>query len=91
VSEEYLEAIHNAIATWAAALEECLDGLITLTDVTGTQPSEQQAADIGLHSRRGPRWRGGLFRHGGLRGRRLPERPDQLGGAAQLGPEAVFP
>ena len=31
------------------ALEDCFDGLITLTNVTGTQPSEQQAADIVLH------------------------------------------
>jgi hypothetical protein len=49
VSQEYLDAIDAAIATWAAALEECFDGLITLTNVTGTQPSEQQAADIVLH------------------------------------------
>jgi hypothetical protein len=49
VSQEYLDAIDAAIATWAAALEECFDGLITLTSVTGTQPSEQQAADIVLH------------------------------------------
>jgi hypothetical protein len=48
-TDEQLEAIHEAIATWAAVLEDCFDGLITLTDVTGTQPSEQQAADIVIH------------------------------------------
>jgi hypothetical protein len=48
-TEEQLEAIHGAIATWDAVLRECFDGLITLTDVTGTQPSEQRAADIVVH------------------------------------------
>jgi hypothetical protein len=46
---EQLDAIHDAIATWDAVLRECFDGLITLTDVTGTQPSEQKAADIVVH------------------------------------------
>jgi hypothetical protein len=49
ISEEYLNAINAAIATWAGVLEECFDGQITLTNVTGTQPSEQRAADIVLH------------------------------------------
>ncbi|OGO38080.1 MAG: hypothetical protein A2W35_21835 [Chloroflexi bacterium RBG_16_57_11] len=48
-SEEQLAAIHGAIATWGAILDDCFGGLITLTDVTGTQPSEQQAADIVVH------------------------------------------
>jgi hypothetical protein len=48
-TDEQLEAIHDAIATWDAVLRECFDGLITLTDVTGTQPSEQKAADIVVH------------------------------------------
>jgi hypothetical protein len=48
-TDEQLAAIHGAIATWAAVLEDCFDGLITLTDVTGTQPSEQRAADIVVH------------------------------------------
>ena len=48
-TEEQLAAIHDAIATWAEVLEDCFDGLITLTDVTGTQPSEQKAADIVIH------------------------------------------
>jgi predicted Zn-dependent protease len=48
-TDAQLEAIHGAIATWANVLEECFDGLITLTDVTGTQPSEQRAADIVVH------------------------------------------
>ena len=44
-----LAAIHDAISTWDDALRDCFDGLITLTDVTGTQPSEQKAADIVVH------------------------------------------
>jgi hypothetical protein len=48
-TDEQLAAIHDAIATWAAVLEDCFDGLITLTDVTGSQPSEQRAADIVVH------------------------------------------
>lgn len=49
VSAKYLKAIHAAIATWSQVLEDCFDGAITLTDVTGTQPSKQKAADIVLH------------------------------------------
>lgn len=49
VSAEHLAAVHDAIATWSAVLLQCFDGLITLTDVTGTQPSEQRAADIVVH------------------------------------------
>jgi hypothetical protein len=48
-TDEQLEAIHDAIATWDAVLRACFDSLITLTDVTGTQPSEQKAADIVVH------------------------------------------
>ena len=48
-TEEQLDAIHAAIATWSEVLDLCFDGLITLTDVTGTQPSEQRAADIVVH------------------------------------------
>jgi hypothetical protein len=48
-TEEQLDAIHAAIATWGEVLDRCFDGLITLTDVTGTQPSEQKAADIVVH------------------------------------------
>jgi hypothetical protein len=32
-----------------AVLRDCFDDLITLTDVTGTQKSEQRAADIVVH------------------------------------------
>ena len=46
VSAEQLEAIHEAIETWASVLEECFDGQITLTDVTD---SKRQAADIVVH------------------------------------------
>ena len=49
VSSKYLKAINAAIATWTDVLEDCFDGAITLTNVTGTQPSEQRAADIVLH------------------------------------------
>jgi hypothetical protein len=48
-SDEQLDAIHDAIATWDAVLRDCFDGLITLTDVTDTQASEQRAADIVVH------------------------------------------
>jgi predicted Zn-dependent protease len=49
VDEAQLEAIHDAIATWSEVLDKCFDGLITLTDVTDTQASEQRAADIVVH------------------------------------------
>ena len=39
----------DAIATWDAVLRECFDDGITLTDVTGSQASEQRAADIVVH------------------------------------------
>ena len=48
VPTKYLRAINEAIATWTEVLEDCFDGAITLTNVTGTQPSEQKA-DIVLH------------------------------------------
>ena len=41
-----LAAIRSAIATWSSTLERCFDGLITLTNVTG---SKRQAADIVVH------------------------------------------
>jgi hypothetical protein len=49
ISQAYLDAIHGALAQWDGVLRDCFDGLITLTDVTGTQPSEQRAADIVVH------------------------------------------
>jgi len=48
-TEEQLAAIHDAIATWSDTLDACFDGLITLTDVTGTGNNPQQAADIVVH------------------------------------------
>lgn len=48
-TEAQLAAIHDAIATWSAVLEDCFDGLITLTDVTVDQGSQQKAADIVVH------------------------------------------
>ena len=46
---EQVDAVTGAIATWSAVLQDCFDGLITLADVTGTQPSAQRAADIVVH------------------------------------------
>ena len=46
---EQREAIHDAIATWSEVLDRCFDGLITLTDVTGSLRSAQKAADIVVH------------------------------------------
>ena len=43
---EQLAAIRDAIATWDAVLRDCFDGLITLTDVTG---SKRRTADIVVH------------------------------------------
>jgi hypothetical protein len=42
-------AIAGAIATWSSVLADCFDGLITLTDVSGTGRNPQQAADIVVH------------------------------------------
>ena len=49
VRATHLAAAHAAIATWDAVLRECFDDGITLTDVTGSQASEQRAADIVVH------------------------------------------
>jgi hypothetical protein len=45
-TDKQLAAIHDAIETWSNTLEDCFDGLITLTDVTG---SKRKAADIVVH------------------------------------------
>ena len=45
-TREQLAAISGAIATWSRTLRECFDGLITLTNVTG---SKRKAADIVVH------------------------------------------
>jgi len=47
-AQDQVEAVHSAIDTWDGVLRDCFDGLITLTDVTGTQPSKQKA-DIVVH------------------------------------------
>ena len=44
ISEEYLAAIDEAIATWAGVLEDCFDGLVTLTPV-----DSRRDADIVVH------------------------------------------
>ena len=44
-----INAVRDAIATWSEVLNECFDGLITLTDVTGTSRNPQSAADIVVH------------------------------------------
>jgi hypothetical protein len=49
VPARHLRAINEAIDTWIDVLDHCFGGAITLTNVTGTQPSEQRAADIVLH------------------------------------------
>ena len=46
-TKEQLAAINDAIATWSDVLNECFNGLITLTLATGRNP--QQAADIVVH------------------------------------------
>jgi hypothetical protein len=46
VSAEHVAAARDAIESWADVLDECFDGQITLTDVTG-QP--RRAADIVVH------------------------------------------
>lgn len=48
-TQEQRKAIDDALATWSAVLDECFDGAITLTNVSGTQRSAQRAADIVLH------------------------------------------
>jgi hypothetical protein len=47
--EAKVRGIHDAIDTWSEVLLDCFDGLITLTDVTGTGNNPQQAADIVVH------------------------------------------
>ena len=48
-TEEQVQAVQDAIATWSDVLDDCFDGLITLTDVTGSDQNPQQAADIVVH------------------------------------------
>jgi hypothetical protein len=45
-TDEQLAAINAAIATWSRTLKDCFDGLITLTNVTG---SKRKTADIVVH------------------------------------------
>lgn len=44
-----VRAIRDAIATWSEVIDDCFGDAISLTDVTGTQPSAQRAADIVVH------------------------------------------
>ena len=48
-TEEQVQAVQDAMATWSDVLADCFDGLITLTDVTGSDRNPQQAADIVVH------------------------------------------
>jgi predicted Zn-dependent protease len=48
-TQQQVQAVQNAIATWSEVLEDCFDGLITLTDVTDSDQNPQQAADIVVH------------------------------------------
>lgn len=43
-----LGAIHDAIQTWSNVLNDCFDGLITLTNVTGAK-NRRRGVDIILH------------------------------------------
>jgi hypothetical protein len=45
VSDAHLAAVHDAIAVWSATLEQCFDGLITLTDIGDSR----LGADIVVH------------------------------------------
>ena len=44
-AQDQVDGIHHAIGTWDAVLRDCFDGLITLTDVTGSR----RLADIIVH------------------------------------------
>ena len=46
VSAEHVQAARDAIAAWGEVLDQCFDGQVTLTDVTG-QP--RRTADIVVH------------------------------------------
>jgi hypothetical protein len=46
VSAAHVAAARDAIAAWGDVLEECFDGRVTLTDVTGQQ---RRTADIVVH------------------------------------------
>jgi hypothetical protein len=48
-TEAQVDAIRDAFETWSIVFEDCFDGLITLTDVTGTSTNPQRAADIVVH------------------------------------------
>ena len=48
-TQPQLAAVHAAIATWSAVFDDCFDGVLTVTDVTGSKKSNQQAADIVVH------------------------------------------
>ena len=45
-TQDQLDAIDSAIETWSSTLEDCFEGLITLTNVTD---GKRQAADIVIH------------------------------------------
>jgi hypothetical protein len=49
VDPAQVDAIRRAIASWGDILDECFDGAITLTDVTGSGRSVHKSADIVVH------------------------------------------
>ena len=49
VSAAHLAAVRDALATWSEVLDDCFDGAISLTDVSGTGRNPQQSADIVVH------------------------------------------
>lgn len=48
-TQAQLNAIDGAIATWSTLLDDCFDGLITLTNVTGAKQNHRTHVDIILH------------------------------------------
>ena len=68
-------------------LADCFGGLITLTNVTGSEPSEQRAADIVVHYV--PTAGGVVFGGYPIAVIRLPQHPGPLRFAAQPGPRSV--
>jgi hypothetical protein len=48
-TQAQLEAVNGAIATWSNLLDDCFDGLITLTNITNGKKKHRTHVDIILH------------------------------------------
>ena len=48
-TQAQLNAINNAIAAWSSVLDDCFNGAITLTNVTGQSKNKLRDVDIILH------------------------------------------